>query len=1185
MGQRDLSFLLVPVLALFAFLLPMAGGKRADDAPVQKTADGAASPTPVETTKRTAADLLSAYSGTGSAIKAEQCLIATLPDPVDAANLSYTYDRYLDALQRAMEAADYVLDRFDMPWLDKETAAAAARAIDPRFRLEPGRLLFRKTKTGTGIVPPTALVFVVGETPTAGIHKAAFTQAVTEYTASCAEISGPIPVLGPSFSGSESSLHALLAADPGRSFKIVTGSATAVQADALTAGTKATFQATLAADVDARNHFLMSVEERERSRVFRRLQNFLNLRRLSAAGERTTVALLVEANTSYGREAVSASQAQKTTCPLPPGAPLVECVPETIDLIRLPFPMHIASLRGAARENSLQNPAARTELAPGRQSLTELNLRDAPAARTVLPLASRTETASIEIVLATLLQTLEQEHVRYIGLVATDVQDRIFLSQQIRHHLPNSVLFMFSTDLLYLHPDANVDLRGAHVVTSYPLFSANQEWTAAAGPTARLLFPTHTTQGVYNAALALLGLEASMQEYGYPLDSSKAPPLWLSIVGTDGLWPVALLGEVNMGHMVDAPKRPRGARTLLTQTHPWMPAILLLVCLVPAVFAIANLAPPFRERASRTSLSRGPIAKLFSDTIFPGHRFGRRMYLMACFAALCCAYLLTVTLFLLPAITHFANPLLDWRAAHLSWIFELLLVVGLVVVMGTLVLLARLVWLERDLPDGCRTLTRRLALLAIGGGSMVLVVITAIVCWRWIGFAIRAPAQAVFVYLRSADLASSISPLLPLMLICGAALAWATSSLRRLRMLEGPDQYPYGANCGVQQANSFLGFDGPSFEGILKLEQDVLNAVGRRSMDLPWPMLAAVLGFLVLAWARLFGPRSVPTAEGTAFDALFALGFLTVYTALALSFVRFVSIWRRLLRLLQRLAWHPTVKAYARLRDKIPGKPKINLTSGSQIFTALEFSVDRAGELIALARILDDSGKAERKFTVALRAAAPAFEAHVQDAERALHAALEAEARGDWREMVVRRTQAEQCLSHIARAVTSLLRPAWRLPATDAPERVKDAKDKDKPNELDWFKLGEDFLTSRVAAFLSHVVPQLQNLIIFVTAGLLLMLLAVTSYPFQPRQLLLLFNTTVILAVVSATLVVFVQMERETILSVMSDSEPGAISWNRDFVSRVVIYVIFPIVSLLGAQFPEAAQHLFRWTSSFFGTH
>jgi len=38
------------------------------------------------------------------------------------------------------------------------------------------------------------------------------------------------------------------------------------------------------------------------------------------------------------------------------------------------------------------------------------------------------------------------------------------------------------------------------------------------------------------------------------------------------------------------------------------------------------------------------------------------------------------------------------------------------------------------------------------------------------------------------------------------------------------------------------------------------------------------------------------------------------------------------------------------------------------------------------------------------------------------------------------------------------------------------------------------------------------------------------------------FNTTVILAIVGMTFVVFVQMERETILSVLSDSQPGRVT-------------------------------------------
>ena len=584
MGQRDLGFLLVPIIALLAVFVPSLGSSKRAEAPPVSSAAVEASAAASDVSRRDAAALLQEYgsipsangtAATGGNLKAEACLIATLPDPVDAANLNYTYDRYLDAIQRAMEGAGYLLDRFDLPWLDPAGPPAAANAAEPRFRREPGRLLFRSRTRGDDPLPPAAFVFIVGETPTAGIHKAAFVHAVQEFSAVCANgQSEPIRILGPSFSGSATSLHALLRAFPAREFVMVSGSATAIESAELTRGVNAVFQTTIAQDIDARNRLL------------------------------------------------------------------------------------------------------------------------------------------------------------------------------------------------------------------------------------------------------------------------------------------------------------------------------------------------------------------------------------------------------------------------------------------------------------------------------------------------------------------------------------------------------------------------------------------------------------------------------AAFDTLFALGFLAIYAGLAMSFVRFVYVWRKLLQLLRRLAWHPTVKAYARLREKIPGKPKINLTSPSQIFTALEFSIDRAGQLVGLARELIKSGTADQRFTLALQAAFPDLEYQVTRAEAALHAALNAETHGDWRRTVRERTRAERRLSLVGRTVTTLLRPAWRLPATDAPSRGKE-----KPDELDWFALGEDFLTSRVAAFLSHVVPQLQNLVIFVTAGLLLMLLAVTAYPFEPKQLLLFFNTTVILVVVSTTLVVFIQMERETILSVLSDSEPGQISWNRDFLSRVAVYVILPIISLLGAQFPEVAQQLFSWTSSFFGTH
>jgi hypothetical protein len=95
------------------------------------------------------------------------------------------------------------------------------------------------------------------------------------------------------------------------------------------------------------------------------------------------------------------------------------------------------------------------------------------------------------------------------------------------------------------------------------------------------------------------------------------------------------------------------------------------------------------------------------------------------------------------------------------------------------------------------------------------------------------------------------------------------------------------------------------------------------------------------------------------------------------------------------------------------------------------------------------------------------------------------------------------------------------------------------------FQMAEDYLTGRVASLLAHILPQMQNLIITSVAGLLLLLLAVSSYPFQPHDLLLLFNWTGILAFVCIAMWVFVEMNRDPVLSDLNGTKPGKIDWNK----------------------------------------
>ncbi len=67
-----------------------------------------------------------------------------------------------------------------------------------------------------------------------------------------------------------------------------------------------------------------------------------------------------------------------------------------------------------------------------------------------------------------------------------------------------------------------------------------------------------------------------------------------------------------------------------------------------------------------------------------------------------------------------------------------------------------------------------------------------------------------------------------------------------------------------------------------------------------------------------------------------------------------------------------------------------------------------------------------------------------------------------------------------------------------------------------------------------------------------------SSYPFQPHDLLLLFNWAAILSFVGIAMWVFIQMNRDPVLSSLNGTKPGQLSWDRDFIFRILIYGIVP---------------------------
>ena len=152
-----------------------------------------------------------------------RAMMAIVADPVHS-HMSLVFDRSLEAITLAAESANYVMDRYWLPWQPVSSGSSeGSKQDEARTDSEPGLLMYRwngpANQTGeSGKNGATLLyVFLVSDTSTAGINGDQFSHAVNyihevcgSNHAMCGGIK-PISVMGPTFSGSLYSLRRLTA--------------------------------------------------------------------------------------------------------------------------------------------------------------------------------------------------------------------------------------------------------------------------------------------------------------------------------------------------------------------------------------------------------------------------------------------------------------------------------------------------------------------------------------------------------------------------------------------------------------------------------------------------------------------------------------------------------------------------------------------------------------------------------------------------------------------------------------------------------------------------------------------------------------------------------------------------------------------------------------------------------------
>lgn len=193
-----------------------------------------ASPSLSNTQTKTWRDELSEVLKKSPQMPQMKCLIATVPDPIDS-HFQLMFDNTISAICRGFESHGFVLDRHMLLWQDeirrttKEDPQSTARRR--RYQITPSAILFR----GKGEI---VMLLLVGETPTAGIHKEALVSAL-DFVAAYEKVTThecPIQIrlLGPEFSGSSASLQfaildwweKLRENQSGAKVEIISGSAT-----------------------------------------------------------------------------------------------------------------------------------------------------------------------------------------------------------------------------------------------------------------------------------------------------------------------------------------------------------------------------------------------------------------------------------------------------------------------------------------------------------------------------------------------------------------------------------------------------------------------------------------------------------------------------------------------------------------------------------------------------------------------------------------------------------------------------------------------------------------------------------------------------------------------------------------------------------------------------------------------
>src|SRR5262249_40411167 len=126
-----------------------------------------------------------------------------------------------------------------------------------------------------------------------------------------------------------------------------------------------------------------------------------------------------------------------------------------------------------------------------------------------------------------------------------------------------------------------------------------------------------------------------------------------------------------------------------------------------------------------------------------------------------------------------------------------------------------------------------------------------------------------------------------------------------------------------------------------------------------------------------------------------------------------------------------------------------------------------------------------------------------------------------------------------------------------------------------WVEPAEDFLALMVILYVSQFAIQMYKLAWRAVAGGVFLVLAAIVYPFQPELLIFQLQFGLILAIATTIVWILIHVNKNEIISRITNSTPNRFELNWSFLGSLVVY-IGPIALIMVAQLSGRLRDVFE---------